>query len=348
MKTKLNQLDENIGKDIEGFYYLSDFRISSGKKGRYANVMLTDCTGEHTARMWQEAISEDGSIEASLIGKVVHVFGRIDAYDGKGSLIIGSLVEADENQYEMSEIARCLSTEEKSQLVCDLSYYMSRISDRNLSKLVKKILNDNYNDFMSLPAGLKMHHNFNGGLAVHTCEVCSLVEQYLNIMEHFSQFKDYGPGKPDAATKSLAYAGAILHDIGKVEEYKGFPSARISKRGELIGHLGIGTDIIRCASRELEQTDNDYSLEPEMLDELCHIIIASHGDSSYVAPKTLEALIVSFSDDFSAQCDGYGVSLSDDRRINPDDPGEFFYDKRRQRRFLRRKGGTADGGRVSR
>ena len=31
MKTKLNQLDENIGKDIEGFYYLSDFRISSGK-----------------------------------------------------------------------------------------------------------------------------------------------------------------------------------------------------------------------------------------------------------------------------------------------------------------------------
>lgn len=111
MKTKISQFDDNIGKDIEGYYFLSDFKISSGKKGRYANVFITDCTGSHTARMWQETISEDGSREAALIGKVIHVYGRVDAYDGKGSLIIGAMNEAAEAEYEMSEIARCLSKE---------------------------------------------------------------------------------------------------------------------------------------------------------------------------------------------------------------------------------------------
>jgi hypothetical protein len=50
MKTKISQFDDNIGKDIEGYYFLSDFKISSGKKGRYANVFITDCTGSHIGR----------------------------------------------------------------------------------------------------------------------------------------------------------------------------------------------------------------------------------------------------------------------------------------------------------
>ena len=142
MKTKISQFDDNIGKDIEGYYFLSDFKISSGKKGRYANVFITDCTGSHTARMWQETISEDGSREADLIGKVIHVYGRVDAYDGKGSLIIGAMNEAAEAEYEMSEIARCLSKEYLKGFTREIGNYMLQISDENLALLVKTIFNE--------------------------------------------------------------------------------------------------------------------------------------------------------------------------------------------------------------
>lgn len=77
--------------------------------------------------------------------------------------------------------------------------------------------------------------------------------------------------------------------------------------------------------------------DEDMIDELCHIVLSSHGDESCIAPKTFEALIVSFADNFSAQCDNYGVLLSEDKRICPDDPGDFFYSKIKQRKFLRKE-----------
>ena len=330
MKTKISQFDDNIGKDIEGYYFLSDFKISSGKKGRYANVFITDCTGSHTARMWQETISEDGSREAALIGKVIHVYGRVDAYDGKGSLIIGAMNEAAEAEYEMSEIARCLSKEYLKGFTREIGNYMLQISDENLALLVKTIFNENYAALSQLPAGLKMHHNFNGGLLIHTCEVCELAVDYLNLSERMKAVKEYGP-VIDSRTKDLVIAGALLHDIGKVYEYRGFPSARITKKGELLGHLDIGADIIRSTAKKTGMTDED------MIDELCHIVLSSDGDESCIAPKTFEALIVSFADNFSAQCDNYGVLLSEDKRICPDDPGDFFYSKIKQRKFLRKE-----------
>lgn len=333
MKIKLNTLDANIGKDIEGYYFLSDIKISSGKKGRYANVFLTDNTGNHTARMWEECLSDDGKKEAALIGKVVHIFGRVDAYDGKGSLIIGAIEEAAEGSYDMSDVARCLSKEQVENLGTYIYTAINQIADVNIRTLVKTIITNKYELFMQLPAGIKMHHNINGGLAIHTCEVYYLAKQYCTIARNMFPVKGYGV-LPDT---DLVIAGALLHDIGKLEEYKGFPSAKITRTGELLGHLELGVGLVRDTYNILCRSNADFFRDIARLDELCHIILASHGDESMIPPKTLEALIVSFADNYSAQCDNYGVLASEDKTNNPDDPGDFFYSKNKQRRFLRRK-----------
>lgn len=333
MDIRINKFDTMIGKDIEGYYYLSDFRISSGKNGIYANAYITDATGTHTARMWGESISENGEKENSLIGRVIHVFGRVDAYDGRGSLIIGSMNEAKESEYKMSDICKCLTVEQINELREYIFRMINTIRDEALRTLVGTIISKYQKEFYTLPAGIKMHHNINGGLLIHTCEVIHIASQYCKFSINLQPIKGYG-ANPDY---DMVIAGAVLHDIGKIQEYKGFPTAKITRRGELLGHLEIGTWIIYNSNRELIENGLTGVTE-QKLDELMHIVLASHGDESFIAPKSLEALIVSFADNMSAQCDNYGVLLTEDQIKNPDDKNPFMYSAAKGRRFLRKRG----------
>lgn len=334
MKTRIEQFRDNIGKDIEGYFYLSDFRISSSVKGRYANATIIDRSGIHLARMWEESLTER---EDELIGKVVRIIGKVTNYDGAPSLIIAVMSEADSNMYDEADIVKVLDNENEKFLVKSIHNAISSIEDKNLKELVNTIFSRYQKDFIKLPAGIRMHHNINGGLLIHTCEVVYLANAYCSIAKTMLPIKEYGY----PADKDMVIAGALLHDIGKVEEYTGFPGARITKEGELLGHLNMGAQIVTSVNEGLKES-NAGGISDERLCELNHIILASHGVESFIKPKSLEAIIVSRADEFSAMTDFYGVAASEDKRINPNDPAEFFYSKSQGQRFLRKKGEVAN------
>ena len=78
--------------------------------------------------------------------------------------------------------------------------------------------------------GVSMHHNYIGGLAEHTLGV-----MYLTIMlcERY-----------DCRNKEVAILAAKLHDIGKIYELYYDGPFKYTLRGEMEGHIVIGTEML--------------------------------------------------------------------------------------------------------
>ena len=97
--------------------------------------------------------------------------------------------------------------------------------------------------------------------------------------------------------RDVAVAGALLHDIGKVEAYVGDPP-ELSDVGRLLGEISLGYYRVR---REIEDIPG---FPPELAQALLHIILSHHGSlehGSPVRPCTREATLVHFVDNLGGR-----------------------------------------------
>ena len=130
------------------------------------------------------------------------------------------------------------------------------------------------------PAAKGFHHNYLGGLSEHTIKVtqsCIALGQLYNL------------------DLNLLITGALLHDIGKIIEYK-LDSGEITRTesGILLYHIQLG---IMFLSHFI--TDNNIELTSLEKNKLYHLIISHHGKKEFgssVEPKFFEAHVLS-------QCD---------------------------------------------
>ena len=120
-----------------------------------------------------------------------------------------------------------------------------------------------------------------------------------NALYLADRYRGHYPHLQPPLSKSLVVAGAVLHDIGKMQELEFQPhGADYTPRGRLVGHILLGRDIVRDAAGSIDGFD------PETLLRLEHIII-SHQNlpewGSPIAPHTPEALLVHYADDIDAK-----------------------------------------------
>ena len=85
--------------------------------------------------------------------------------------------------------------------------YIDRISDEKLKSFILDIYTKNKDAILISPAAKLMHHNYIGGLMVHVHECLRYAE---NMFPVFFQ----------RINKDEVYAACLLHDIGKIYEYK--------------------------------------------------------------------------------------------------------------------------------
>lgn len=84
--------------------------------------------------------------------------------------------------------------------------YIETFKDTELKGFVKSTLGDHKELFKTVPAAKLMHHNYRGGLLLHTLECLEFAE-----VIH--------PKLYQKIDRDELYAACILHDIGKVFEY---------------------------------------------------------------------------------------------------------------------------------
>lgn len=148
-------------------------------------------------------------------------------------------------------------------------------------KLFLRTLIQENEKFYQWPAATKIHHAYEGGLAKHSLGVCK---------NALAVWKNYEGSNMDV---ELIVAGALLHDIGKIQEYNKDGSR--TTYGNLLGHPVIGSDKIFKVAIE-----NNIDPEKDLRVLMLRNVILSHHEKlefgSPVTPGTLEACIVAQSD----------------------------------------------------
>ncbi|HBY04987.1 MAG TPA: hypothetical protein DEH07_10850 [Desulfotomaculum sp.] len=114
--------------------------------------------------------------------------------------------------------------------------------------------------------------------------------------------------------RDLLVSGAILHDIGKIEEYNIGTDIDFTDEGRLLGHIILGV-------RLLEKYINKRPDFPEELRiKLLHMVVSHHGRYEWQSPKRpkfLEAAILHYLDLIDAEVDIFSSAV--ESRENPDD-----------------------------
>ena len=175
------------------------------------------------------------------------------------------------------------------------------------------------------PGSVNGHHAKLGGLLLHVFEVTSIARNMAKTMN---------------ANADLVVAGALLHDIGKVEAYEidggGFGNTPC---GLLLGHVVLGCLMLE---RRLAAASRSICSDGQLLD-LQHMILSHHGSLEFgspVQPMTAEAEIVHWADEASAKANDMIESLEDSEAFTL---GKAFSDRRPWRvgrRIWRRPDGT--------
>jgi 3'-5' exoribonuclease len=111
------------------------------------------------------------------------------------------------------------------------------------------------------------------------------------------------------ADADLVLAGALLHDIGKLQELDYDLATSYSREGRLLGHITLGSVLVGEAAAAVE------GFPPELLTQIQHLILSHHGRLEFgspVAPMTVEAFILSFVDDLDAKINMVRLAIRDD------------------------------------
>jgi len=111
-------------------------------------------------------------------------------------------------------------------------------------------------------------------------------------------------------------AGAILHDIGKIEELSYVRSFGYSSEGQLLGHIVIG---LRMVGEKMALVP-DFPAKLRSLIE--HMIVSHHGELQFGSPKMpifREALLLHHLDNLDSKMEAVKNALKRDAHIE----GEF-------------------------
>ena len=253
---------------FEGFCLIRSCAIKTNVKGAsYLDLTLADCEGEAVAKKWEyDPLKDGGPYESE---DIVKVRGLITEFKGAEQLKIDKIrlaTEEDKGTYDLNDLIPCAPFDPEW-MFDELYALTERFTDGDLKLITQYLLKTNRTTLLRAPAAVKLHHATCGGLLQHCREICEMASGIL---------KTY-----PALDSDLVYAGAILHDIGKLEELStgklGIASA-YSTEGQLLGHITIGVNLIG-------ETGHLLGISEETILLLQHMLLSHHGQAEFGSPK---------------------------------------------------------------
>ncbi len=130
----------------------------------------------------------------------------------------------------------------------------------------------------------RLHHAWLGGLLEHVVSLVGICEL---AAQHYPEIN-----------RDLLLTGAILHDIGKLEELRWGTSFDYTLQGQLVGHITIGIAMIEKKLAALP----DFPPALRILVE--HMVLSHHGKLEFGSPKLPmipEAVLLNYLDDLDAK-----------------------------------------------
>jgi 3'-5' exoribonuclease len=253
--------------------------------GDFLKLTLSDRTGQVAATVWDGV---EQFADLCRTGHPVRVIGRFTVHPRYGGQInVRALRTAQPGPFSMAHLCDG-PPRVAEQMESDLRELLATIQDPYLRELLDRVLGpetETWRRYRDAPAAKHYHQAYRHGLLEHS----------LTVAQGVSAMSATFPG----IDRDVAVAGALLHDIGKLEAYTDDPLAiDLTDAGRLQGEIPLGYYRIR---REIEGMPG---FPPETAQALLHIILSHHGSlehGSPVVPCTREATLVHFVDNLGGR-----------------------------------------------
>jgi 3'-5' exoribonuclease len=192
---------------------------------------------------------------------------------------------------------------------------LGSLQDPRLNALALLFLSEFGDRFRRAAAARGNHHARRGGLVEHTAQMMRSADAISSAYPHLN--------------RDLLVAGVLFHDCGKLWE-NSYPADGFTmpydERGELLGHITIGIELVNSLWRKLASTPEFAAwkeVAPSNEDvrlHLLHLIAAHHGELQFgspVPPKTPEAWALHYVDNLDAKLEMIAGAYANSKSIAP-------------------------------
>jgi len=278
-----------------GFFLCTQKEARPGRNGEFLSLTLQDATGRIAARVFDDVERLKGSFEA---GDFVKVKARANLYNDRLQLIVENIrrVHLEQDRLEGFREEDCVMSSSRpvDQMWAELQGRIAGVGNPFIKQLLEAIVAANEAKLRVWPAAQTVHHAYRAGFLEHILQMAATGEMLARAYD---------------AVVDLVLAGALLHDIGKLQELDYELATSYSREGRLLGHIMLGSTLVGEAAAAIE------GFPPELLTEIQHLILSHHGRLEFgspVAPMTVEAFILSFVDDLDAKINIVRQAIRDD------------------------------------
>jgi 3'-5' exoribonuclease len=225
-------------------------RLSARTGTPYLALELRDRTGTIPARVFRDADVQAGRFER---GDLVSVKGRVERF-------------RDELVVEVTDIARTADADpgaflpsayrDLDELDGFLEHLAREVHDARFAEFLEALLADSSlrSAWRRAPCTRAGHHSYLGGLLEHTVAVATLAYELCQLHPRLNS--------------DLLLTAAIVHDLGRTEEFTYGAEFGLTDEGRLLGHIAIGQ---RMLSERAAALDDERRLA------LLHCVLAHHG-----------------------------------------------------------------------
>jgi 3'-5' exoribonuclease len=280
---------------VTAIFLVQSKDVRQKKSGEpFLSLILADRTGDIDAKMWDN------------VSQVLETFGQHDFVKVKGvaqifqnklQFTIHSLTRLNDSDVDLADYFPA-SLRDPAEMFAELRGVIAGLSNPHLRQLLERIFDDASiaSKFQRAPAAKTIHHAWLGGLLEHVLSLCTLC-------------RAVGPHYPSVDV-DLLLTGAILHDLGKIDELTYDRGFGYSDAGQLLGHILIG---LRMVQDKLALIP-DFPPALRMLVE--HLIVSHHGELAFGSPKvpmTQEAMLLHHLDNLDSKMETMRGAVAKDK-----------------------------------
>jgi len=244
------------GDDVRGIFACSrKDRLVSKAGTPYLALELRDRTGAIAARAFRDADALAGRFDR---GDLVRVGGRVERF-------------RDALQVDVRTIARAAPGEADPASFLPVAYRDMEELDGFLEHLAREVHDPGYRALLGAllgdadlrarwrraPCTRNGHHAYLGGLLEHTVAVATLAVETCALHVRLNS--------------DLLVTAALVHDLGKVDEFTFGGEIGLTDEGRLLGHVELGLRLLDERARRIGALDAGRLLA------LAHCVLCHHG-----------------------------------------------------------------------
>ena len=289
---------------FKSIFVVNSLTRKTDKNGKtYWEILVSDQNGTLAAKIWSDAgwwdrstpelevkpdLLTESAIEA-IKGKTVGVTGKVSDYRGQLQYNFNAISLLNQEKFSPtqyiphSEIPLPVLSQRLEGLISSCR--------QEVQAFLRFVFSgDTGKEFRNAPAAVSNHHAYAHGLLEHTLTVAESAKAIAVT------YRDVYP----SLDVDVVVAGALLHDLGKIDAYTMSPVPEITLPGAVLDHIALGY-------ARFEKLADETNLDGKLRLQLEHIMLSHHGQKEFgspVLPATQEALVVAAADelDFRLFC----------------------------------------------